>query len=216
MPPPSLTLYVDSRYFSPYAMSVYVALKEMGLEFELETLNLEEGEQRRSPFRERSGTARIPTLRHDDFWLSESSAICEYLHDEFSASCFPLYPEGMRNRARARQVQAWLRSDLAALRQDRPTNIVYLGDTRGPMSAEASRAAEKLFAFAASLVGEDGGPLFDRWSVVDIELALTLNRLVLNGDPVPGKFARYARHQWTRPAVQAWCALARGQAGESA
>jgi glutathione S-transferase len=216
MPAPSLTLYVDSLYFSPYAMSVFVALKEMGLEFDIETLNLEKGEQRRSPFSKRSGTARIPTLRHDDFWLSESSAICEYLHDEFSASSFPLYPEGARIRARARQVQAWLRSDLAALRQDRPTDIVFLGEKRGPMSAEASRAAEKLFAFAGTLVGEDGGPLFDRWSVVDIELALTLNRLVLNGDRVPGKLARYARHQWTRPAVQAWCTLARGQAANPA
>lgn len=204
-----LTLYVDSLHFSPYAMSVYVALCEMGLEFELCTLDLEAGEHLQPPFPEQSGTARIPTLRHDDFWLSESSAICEYLHDEFSASSVALYPAGIRERARARQVQAWLRSDLAALRQDRPTDIVFLGETRGPISAEARRAADKLFAFAGTLIGNDGGPMFGAWSIVDVELALTLNRLVLNGDAVPDKLARYARAQWTRPAVQAWCALAR-------
>lgn len=206
---PNLTLYVDSRYFSPYAMSVYVALKEMGLAFDLETVDLEQGEQHRAPFRERSGTARIPVLRHDDFWLSESSAICEYLHDALSDAGIPLYPAGARDRARARQIQAWLRSDLGALREERPTEVVFGGETRPALSDAARRAADKLVAFAGTLVGEDGGPLFGRWSVVDVELALALNRLVMNGDAVPDKLARYARHQWTRPAVQAWCALAR-------
>jgi len=197
-------------------MSVYVALREMGHEFELLTLDLEAGEQRHAPFRDQSGTGRIPTLCHDDFWLSESSAICEYLHDEFSANGVPLYPEGIQERARARQVQAWLRSDLAALRQERPTEIVFLEETRGPLSAEAKQAADKLFAFASALIGIDGSPMFGQWSIADVELALTLNRLVLNGDPVSSKLERYARAQWARPAVQAWCALARGRAAPRA
>lgn len=213
---PRITLYVDSLYFSPYAMSVYVALCEMGFEFELHTVDLEAGEQHRSPFRENSGTARIPTLCHDGFWLSESAAICEYLHDALAATSVPLYPADIRARARARQVQGWLRSDLVALRHDRPTDIVFRGETRGPISADGQRAADKLFAFAGTLVGNDGGPMFGHWSVADVELALMLNRLVLNGDPVPDKLARYARAQWTRPAVQAWCGLARGRARPAA
>jgi glutathione S-transferase len=123
----------------------------------------------------------------------------------------PLYPPGVRERARARQVQAWLRSDLVALRQERPTDVVFLGETRDPLSAEAKQAVDKLFRFASSLVDIDGSPMFGQWSIVDVELALTLNRLVLHGDAVPGKLDRYARAQWARPAVQAWCALARGQ-----
>jgi glutathione S-transferase len=204
-----MTLYVDSRYFSPYAMSAYVALCELGLGFELKPLDLEAGAQHRSPFRERSGTGRIPTLRHGDFWLSESSAICEYLHDAFPGSKTPLYPAATSDLARARQVQAWLRSDLGALRQERPTDVVYCGERRGPLTAEAQRAADKLVAFAGALVGESAG-VFAEWSIVDTELALALNRLVLHGDPVPESLARFARAQWSRPAVQAWCALAHG------
>jgi glutathione S-transferase len=211
-----LTLYVDHIYLSPYAMSAFVALKEMGLEFDIQTLDIEGGEQHRSPFRERSGTGRIPTLVHEDFWLSESSAICEYLHDQFGASGVPLYPAGHRERARARQVQAWLRSDLLPLRQDRSTEIVFLGATRDtPLSDEARRAADKLFRFAGTLVGRDGGPMFGQWSIADVELAMTLSRLVLNGDEVPDKLARYARAQWARPAVQSWCKRARAAAGSA-
>lgn len=35
-----MLLHVDSRFLSPYALSAFVALKEKGLTFELETLSL--------------------------------------------------------------------------------------------------------------------------------------------------------------------------------
>jgi glutathione S-transferase len=206
-----LSLYVDSNYFSPYAMSAYVALRELNLEFGLKTIDLDAGEQRRAPFREKSGTARIPALRHEDFWLTESSAICEYLHESFSPTSVPLYPEDVRERARARQVQAWLRTDLAALRHDRPTEVIFLEERRGPMSEKGREGAEKLLTFADMLVGEDGAPMFSQWSIADVELALMLNRLVLNGDPLPARLERYARRQWDRPAIHAWCDLASGR-----
>lgn len=31
-----------------------------------------------------------------------------------------------------------------------------------------------------------------------------LNRLVMHGDPVPERLAKYATAQWQRPSVQAW------------
>jgi glutathione S-transferase len=208
---PDLSLYVDSLYTSPFAMPVYVALSEMGLDFELETVDIERGEQHRSPFREQSGTGRIPALRHGDFWLSESSAICEYLHDEFAAVSILIYPAGVRERARARQVQAWLRSDLAALRQDRPTDIIFRAEKRAAMTDAGRKAADKLLSFAATLIG-DRETLFAEWCIADTELALMLNRLVMNGDPVPETLTRYAGQEWQRPSIQAWCALARGEA----
>jgi glutathione S-transferase len=53
---------------------------------------------------------------------------------------------------------------------------------------------------------EAGGAehLFGRWSIADLDLALMLNRLVMNRDPVPDRLACYARDQWARPAVQRW------------
>jgi glutathione S-transferase len=51
--------------------------------------------------------------------------------------------------------------------------------------------------------------LFDEWCIADLDLALMLNRLVLNGDDVPEHLADYARHQWQRPSVQRWVQLQR-------
>jgi len=43
MSQPAITLWSDANYFSPYVMSVYVALKEKGLTFTLKTVDLGAG-----------------------------------------------------------------------------------------------------------------------------------------------------------------------------
>jgi glutathione S-transferase len=91
-----------------------------------------------------------------------------------------------------------------ALRAERPTEVVFLQSVETTLSAQARAAAEKLFAIAAALLPADSSELFSEWCIADTDLALMLNRLVLNGDPVPERLADYARHQWQRPSVQAW------------
>lgn len=146
MTTPTLHLYTDAQYASPYAMSVFVALHEKGLAFELSTVDLGKSENQKPEFAAKSLTRRVPTLIHDGFALSESSAITEYLDETFPGVA--LYPADRQQRARARQVQAWLRSDLMPIRQERSTEVVFYGPTTAPLSGAAQLAAEKLFAMA--------------------------------------------------------------------
>ena len=110
-----LHLYVDSLFTSPYAMSVFVALREKGLAFETLTLDLDAGQTQAADYAQRSLTQRVPTLVDGDFALSESSAITEYLEEAYPET--PVYPTDPQQRARARQVQAWSRT-LRARRGD--------------------------------------------------------------------------------------------------
>ncbi len=200
---PGLTLYVDSNFLSPYAMSVFVALTEKKLQFKLETLDLDAGEHNLPAFRDLAPTGRVPALAHGKFVLNESSAIVEYLDQVFTPPDFAaVLPAGVEKRASARQVQAWLRSELLALRNERSTNVVFREPTPAPLSAEGQAAAERLIRIASRLV--DGEHLFGQWCIADTDLALMLNRLVLNGDPVPERLAEYARRQWQRDSVQKW------------
>jgi len=57
-----LLLYVDSHYVSPYAMSVFVALREKGLLFQTRALDLGAGAARTTDFAQTSITQRVPTL----------------------------------------------------------------------------------------------------------------------------------------------------------
>lgn len=202
-----LRLYVDAQFTSPYAMSVFVALHEKGIEFELSPLDLDAFENQTENYASLSLTQRVPTLVHGDFALSESSAITEYLEDVFPQT--PVYPQEQRQRAKARQIQAWLRSDLLPIRQERSTLVVFYGLKSGPLSPAAESATRKLIDAAQALLADGREYLFGQWSIADVDLAMMLNRLILNGDAVPRALVEYAQRQWQRPAVQEWVKLQR-------
>src|ERR1700735_5412228 len=145
-----MLLYVDSNFASPYALVAFVSLVEKGLNFDVKPLELFAKAHQEASFASTSITRRVPTLVHDEFALSESSAICEYIDESFAGTS--LYPTDLRDRARARQVQAWVRSDLMPIRDERPTYVVFCGAKRPALSAQATEATRKLFAAALQLL----------------------------------------------------------------
>ena len=183
-------------------MSAFVALHEKQLLFDIATVNLAAKDGRNSNFMGASLTQRVPTLKHGEFCLSESSAIAEYLDEAFVGTS--LYPKTPQNRAVARQIQAWLRSDLMLIRQERPTEVLFYGVKKPALSIEAKRAANKLISAAQRLIAANQEYLFDTWCIADMDLAVMLNRLILNGDALPDDLVNYTTRQWQRASVQCW------------
>jgi glutathione S-transferase len=208
MPDPGLVLWGESHFESPYVFSCFVALTEKRLPFELRTIALDSGEHRSGEYLARSLTGRVPALQHGDLWLAESSAIDEYLEETFPPpASSPLYPLDVRDRARARQIQAWLRSDLLPLRQARPTSSVFSGAPVQPLPDAARAAGDHLVRVAEALLSHCGDYLFGyTFCIADADLALAVQRLVANGDPVGPVAKAHAMRVWTRPSVQAWLA----------
>ncbi|VVO77644.1 Glutathione S-transferase YfcF [Pseudomonas fluorescens] len=203
-----LKLYVGADFVSAFAMSAFVALKEKQLSFDLVTLDLKARENYQASYRDVSLTCKIPTLVHEGFALSESSAIAEYLEEGIPGHN-KLFPLDIRQRARARQLQAWLRSDLLVIRKERPADLIYFGKKDNPLSDEALAAVGRLFFVADRLLEEGADHLFGDWSIADTDLAIMLNRLLANGDQVPARLAAYVRRQWDRDSVRAWMDMAR-------
>lgn len=114
--------------FLPLCVIRWVALQEKGLSFHIKTIDLDSGEHLQPTWQGYGQTRRVPLLQIDDFELSESSAIAEYLEDRFAPPTREhVYPLDLENRARARQIQARLRSDLMPIREERPTDVVFAG-----------------------------------------------------------------------------------------
>jgi glutathione S-transferase len=202
-----LILYGNRNWASPYVFSVFVALKEKGVPFRTELLDTDSGEHRKPAYEEPSFTGRIPALRHGDFWLAESSAIDEYLEEVFPPPRHPrLYPEEPWARARVRMVQAFVRSDLAALRAERTTDTLFRGAAAKPFTAEGKAAAERLVRIAERFLpaGQTSVAPGASFVIADADLALMLQRLVANGDPCPNRLADYARAVFRRPSVREW------------
>ena len=209
--PMTLALYGNSTWTSPYVLSAFVALREKGLPFEVRDVDLHRREHAAPAFADRSLTSRVPVLVDGDFSLSESSAIDEYLDDSYPPPAHArVLPADVRARARARQVMAWLRSDLMPIREERSAEYVFYAHDRlrpfAPLSEAGRRAAAKLLAAAERLVPAGGGPLFGAWCIADTDLAMMLQRLVKTGHDVPPRVRAYAEEQWRRPAVAEFCA----------
>ncbi|MBJ9170257.1 glutathione transferase [Citrobacter koseri] len=214
MSKPEITLWSDANFFSPYVLSVYVALQEKGLPFTLKTVDLSSGEHLQPSWQGYALTRRVPVLEIDGFELSESSAITEYLEDRFAPPQWErIYPHDLQKRARARQIQAWLRSELMPIREERSPDVVFAAARKGPLSEAGKESAAKLVATASGLLAHGKPNLFGEWCIADTDLARMLNRLVLNGDEIPEALAEYAAFQWQRASVQRFIALSAKRSG---
>jgi glutathione S-transferase len=201
--PTDLVLHADTFWVSPYVLSSFVALREKQLEFDVATVDLAGGRHLETDFPSRSITGRVPALQHGDFWLGESSAIAEYLDDVFPDRP-RLLPADPRQRARARQIMAFIRSDLGPLREERSSETVfYPRSALPPLSPAAQAAAGKLIRIAGQLLSGPGN-LFGAWCLADTDLAMVLQRLVHNQEKIPAPLAGYAEQQWQRPSVRAY------------
>jgi glutathione S-transferase len=205
-----IVLYGEKHWDSPFVFSVWVALKEKGVEFTEESLDLSAGDQREPAYAGPTLTGKVPALRHADFWLAESLAIVEYLEERFPPPLYTrLWPEEMRARARARQVMAWLRSDLGQLRQERSTATMFFARATEPLGPKAQADADKLVRVANSLLENGEGPLFGEWSIADADLAFALHRLILNAHVIPTTVRTFADREWQRPSARSFIEHAR-------
>jgi glutathione S-transferase len=206
----AITLYSDAFFISPYAFSVFVALEEKGVPYQLATMSLADQQHVRTDYRQQSITGRVPAIDHDGFWLAESAAIDDYLDDAFPAPQHPrVLPAAPRERARARMVQQWLRSDLMPIREERATHTMFYARAGQPLSPAGQAAAARLLEIASRLLPDGATTLHGAWSVADSDLAFMLQRLGLNGHELPPKLRAFVDVQWARPSVQKWIALPR-------
>lgn len=202
-----LTLYADQTWESPWAFHAMVALEELGVPYTLQPIRRPIAKDVGDKLRDHALLGKVPCLIDGTFWLTESSAISEYLAERFPPPKHPrILPTDVQQRARARQVMSWLRTSLMGLREDRPTSSVFMEPVHTPLSDKARANADELIGVATKLLAHGRTTLFDSWCVADVDLALMLMRLVANNDPAPDRIVEYATGQWQRQSVRRYLA----------
>ena len=200
-----IVLYGESTWVSPWVFHVMTALEEKRLPYTLELVGLPMTPEQKKLLVDRSVIGKVPVLAHGDLWLTESLAISEYLAETFRYPDYPrLFPENLAERALARQVMSYLRTDIMALREARPTTSVFGKPVTTPLEGKAKQQADDLLRLATARIAPGKLTMFATWSIADADLALALNRLVKNGDPVPDHIRAYTDAQWARPSVRAY------------
>jgi glutathione S-transferase len=190
---------------SPFSWRVQLVLEEKRLPYEPILLSFAKGEHKTPEHLARSPHGKVPALADGAVTLYESSAIVEYLEDTFApprhAAMLPAAP---RDRARARQIMAWIRSDLMPIREERATHTFFYKHPIRPLSPAGRVAADKLIAAASAFIPDGRTSLFDTFGIADADLAMMLMRLVGNGEPVPAKISDFVGAVWQRPSVREW------------
>jgi len=202
-----LTLYGDASWQSPWVFHVMVALDELGLKYKLDPLRFPIATEIKNELRLHALLGKTPCLVHGEYWLTESSAISEYLAETFAPPTYPrIMPATLEERARARQMMSWLRTSLMGLREDRPTSSVFMRPVTNPLGEKARQDAEELIRVAEQIIPKGQTHMFSEWSIADADLALMLMRLVANNDRVPQRLVDYAIAQWGRHSVRKYLA----------
>jgi len=201
----TLTLYVDGYFVNQWDASCVTALEEKQLVYSKARALLRDGGGVPPALVSRTNVSRVPALQHGDVWLAESSAIIEYLEDVFPPPAYPrLLPADTYARAKARQLMAFVRADVWALRTERSWWMcVYPEPNPPPMSRACEREARELVALTERLLAAgDMEPA--HWNMAHADLALTLLRLDRTGYPLPDRVKAFVDSAVSRPSMRVY------------
>ncbi len=98
-----MTIKLYDLPFSPNSRKVRAVLLELGIEAEIEVVNVREGKQKTPEFLKLNPNGKLPTIVDDGFVLWESNAILTYL----AASSGKLLPSEPKGRALVAQWLFW-------------------------------------------------------------------------------------------------------------
>ena len=205
--PSDLTLYAESTWMSPWVFHAMVALEEKQLPYKLQVVPLPLPASTRATLQAKSLIVEVPILVHGETWISESLAISEYLAETFPWPGHPrLFPADLAERAKARQIMMFLRTNLFALREARPTSAVFGRPLTRPMPDKAKEEAAELERIALAVIPDERTTMFAEWCIADCDLALALMRLIANQDPLDRRLVNYALAQFDRKSVRRFVA----------
>ena len=207
-----LKLYIGNKNYSSWSMRPWVLLQQAGIPFE-EILIRFDSFDAGSEFRQQISTVnpvgKVPVLDDDGFRVWDTLAIAEYLAERFPDK--NLWPQGVRDRARARSVCAEMHSGFTALRGACPMNIE--ADLAGigqlvwrDKPAVRADVARLVAMWRELLAGHQGPMLFGEFSIADAFFAPVCMRLKSYALPVPDDIAAYIERLCAMPGVKAWIA----------
>lgn len=96
---------IEVYYASPsiYGRKVLAVLEEKGLDYTVKPMSFSSGDHKKPEYEKLNPNGEIPTIVDDGMVIYESTAIIEYLNDEYPEP--PLLPEDSFGRAQARMIE---------------------------------------------------------------------------------------------------------------
>lgn len=171
-----LKFYSGTRNASSWAMRAWLALREAGVDFDEEVVDIRRPQRFANLARigAMSPSATVPVLETPAGVIFDSLAIMEYANDLIGGG---LLPRDVTLRGRARAVAAWQHAGLSGLCSAISFESAFYPLKRALTAHEAGEAGQ-VFRMTEALLAESGGPyLFGAISLADLALVPAVIRL---------------------------------------
>lgn len=205
-----MLFYCGTKNASSWSFRAWLALKEAGVAFDEEDIDLRQPARREALARvgRVSPTAAVPALVDGDTAIFDSLAIMEYANELGGGH---LLPADMKTRAVARSLLAWQHSDVGRICPALSFESAFYEQKRKPTEAEKA-GAERLLTLWGDYLERSGGPfLMGRLCLADLGFVPTVIR-VFSHVEIPAQWRQVAAWKdalLQRPAVLEWMEQAR-------
>ena len=199
-------------------MRPWVLLKQAGIAFEEVKVRFDSfdaNSQFSKTMAAVSPTGKVPALVDGDLVVWDTLAIAEYLAEKFPEK--NLWPQDVKNRAKARSICAEMHSGFGALRSACPMNIEaslpaigqLIWRDKAAVRADVARIVamwDELLQKHGQTHGQShGGPmLFGDFTIADAYFAPVAMRLKTYALPVPASISAYIDRLCATAGVKAW------------
>ncbi len=201
----TIKLFSGTRNASSWAMRAWLALREAGMVFEEEIVDIRVPQRFDNLARigAISPPASVPVLLVEGAVIFDSIAIMEYANDACGGA---LLPAPLARRAQARSIVAWQHAGLSGICSRISFESGFYPDKRNLTAGEQAEAAVLVRHLDELLRQENGSYLFSNLSLADLALVPTIVRLTRH-DLDMSKHPRVRK--WTEamldlPSVSEW------------
>ncbi|NNG82890.1 glutathione S-transferase family protein [Acinetobacter sp. ANC 5378] len=201
-------LYIANKNYSSWSMRPWLVLKAFNLPFE-EIIIPFSSERNTGTFKQDvlaiNPNGKVPVLVDEGLMLWDSLAICEYLAEQHPDQA--LWPEDVRQRARARCISAEMHSGFPSLRNacgmNIRANLADVGKRLWQDNAELRQDVARIEQIWSERPGVNGF-LCGAFSIADAFYAPVVTRLMTYALPVSESTRQYMQTMLQHPAMQAW------------
>jgi glutathione S-transferase len=202
------TLIMGNKNYSSWSLRAWLVLKHLAIPFEEVVIPLYR-EESRNTLLHYSPSGKVPVLKHGEYTIWDSLAICEYLSEIFPDR--RLWPADLHARAYARSISAEMHSEFQNLRQNMPMNCRLSRPGYGGIP-DVDRDIERIVAIWTECrrrFGSKGDFLFGTFGIADAMYAPVASRFKTYGVTFNGVVQGYVNTIMDLPSMKEWYDSAR-------
>jgi glutathione S-transferase len=202
-----LTLVIGNKNYSSWSLRPWIAMKQLGLEFDEIRIPLYLPSSKSELLRY-SPAGKVPTLLDGDLTLWDTAAILAHLVERYPDKLW--WPVDPAARAMARSVSAEMHSSFLALRSHMPMNCRADKQVSGLAATEQTALdgdiarVKQIWQESRSQFGAGGDFLFGQFSIADAMYAPVVWRFKGYNVALDAVEQAYVDAMLALPTMQAW------------